>query len=314
MADKEWKDIETVAYVVHEPGQDYQLEEVIIDEVRPDELLIDMKYSGLCQTDEVFRTGKIRICDYPAIFGHEGAGTILAVGSAVKNKDLKVGDAVLLSINYCERCEQCKTGHPSYCVEGTRYHLKGLRPSDDQTGFRLKKNGESVRAHFFGHSSFAKLSVVQETCVVKFPYPIEQAATFASMGCGYQTGAGTVLNILQPQPTQSIVIFGMGTVGLTAMMGAKYLKMRQIICVDIQDSKLKISKELGATDVINSKEIPDIVDHIKKLTGGGADFCVDCTGVPAVIEQMIAILGNLGTAATVGEYPFLSMNIPSARL
>ena len=131
--------------------------------------------------------GEIPICEFPAIFGHEGAGTIKAIGSKVRNKDLKVGDFVLLSINYCEKCRFCNEGHPANCIEGTRLHLHGVRP-DTSTAAKLSKTGQSVRSHFFGQSSFAKTSFVQETSVVKFPYPADDAAIFAAMGCGYQTG------------------------------------------------------------------------------------------------------------------------------
>lgn len=117
-------------------------------------------------------------------------------------------------------------------------------------------------------------------------------------------GAGTVMNILKPEPDSAIVIFGLGTVGLTALMAAKYLKLRQIIAVDIQPLKLPIAKNLGATDVINGREVTDVVGKIKELTGGvGADYAVDATGVPAVIENMLNCLGMFGAAAQVGVPP-----------
>ena len=112
------------------------------------------------------------------------------------------------------------------------------------------------------------------------------------------------MNILKPEPDSSIVVFGLGTVGLTAVMAAKYMKVRQIIAVDIQPSKFDVAKEVGATDIVNSREVDDIVAHIKKLAGGtGPDFAVDCTGVPKVIEDMLNCLGMFGTGATVGVAP-----------
>jgi Zn-dependent alcohol dehydrogenase len=112
------------------------------------------------------------------------------------------------------------------------------------------------------------------------------------------------MNILKPEPTSSIVIFGLGTVGLTALMGAKYMQVQNIIAIDIFDHKLPLASELGATHAINSRNISDIVAHIKELTGGkGADYAVDCTGVPIVIENMLNCLGMRGTAATVGVPP-----------
>lgn len=116
-------------------------------------------------------------------------------------------------------------------------------------------------------------------------------------------GAGTVLNILEPEPDSSIVIFGLGTVGLTALMAAKALGVKQIIAVDIQESKFAIAKEMGATDIVNSRDI-DIATKLKELTGGsGVDYAVECTGVPAVIEAMLNSLSMRGTAATVGVPP-----------
>ena len=118
-------------------------------------------------------------------------------------------------------------------------------------------------------------------------------------------GAGTVLNILKPKPDDRIVIFGLGTVGLTALMAAKYLGLKQIIATDVLDNKLALAKELGATDVFNSRSVDDAVKHIKDLTGdnGGVDFAIDCTGVPKVIESMLNVLAMRGTAATVGVPP-----------
>ena len=112
------------------------------------------------------------------------------------------------------------------------------------------------------------------------------------------------MNVLKPTPEDSIVVFGLGTVGLTAVMGAKYLGVKKIIAVDIQPSKFIVAKEVGATHTVNSREVKDIVEHIKELTGGaGANFAVDCTGVPVVIEKMLLCLAMFGTAATVGVAP-----------
>lgn len=112
------------------------------------------------------------------------------------------------------------------------------------------------------------------------------------------------MNVLKPTPSDSIVVFGLGTVGLTAVMGAKYLGVKQIIAVDIQPSKFTVAKEVGATHTVNSKDVPDIAAHIKELTNGaGANFAVDCSGVPVVIENMINCLAMFGTAATVGVAP-----------
>lgn len=189
MTEVQTKNVETIAYVVHDAKEDFKLETVVLDDLQDNELLVDMQYSGICHTDLVFQQGQLRICPYPAIFGHEGAGTILAIGDKVKNKNLKVGDKVLLSINYCQECKMCKLDHPADCTEGSRLHLFGVRP-DGTTAAKLKGTDTSVRFHFFGQSSFAKRSFVQETSVVKLPdgIPDEDIPFLAAMGCGYQTG------------------------------------------------------------------------------------------------------------------------------
>lgn len=120
---------------------------------------------------------------------------------------------------------------------------------------------------------------------------------FAACGCGFQTGAGTILNILKPKTDESVVIFGMGGVGLTALMGAKYLDVKQIIAVDLVHSRLEMAKEIGATHTVNSKDISDMPKHIAELTGGGAVYCIDCTGVPKVIETIIECIAPLGSVS-----------------
>lgn len=118
---------------------------------------------------------------------------------------------------------------------------------------------------------------------------------YAACGCGFQTGAGTILNILKPEVDESVVIFGMGSVGLTAVMGAKHLNVEQIIAVDLIDSRLDMAKKVGATHVINSKHVPDMPKKIAELTGGGAVYAIDCTGVPKVIETTIECIAMLGS-------------------
>ena len=240
--------------------------------------------------------------DFPAIFGHEGAGVVKEIGSRVKDKSLQVGDNVLLSFNMCETCPQCLNGRPALCYSHTKINHTARRMEDESTPASLPDDGRPVASQFFGQSSFAKLSVVKENCIVKCPYP-ESMAFFAPLGCGFQTGAGTVLNVFRPAQDQSVVIFGLGSVGLTAVMAAAYLKVKHVIAVDLVPSKLSLAQEMGATHIINSREIPDAVAEIKRITGGGANFAVDCTGVVKVIESAIECLCPCGTAAVVGVPP-----------
>ncbi|KAK3186355.1 hypothetical protein K4F52_004893 [Lecanicillium sp. MT-2017a] len=185
-------DIETVALVADAPKSDFKLTPIILDQVRPDEVLIDMKYTGIFLQQRL-----LPMVNFPAIFGHEGAGTILALGSSVKNTFLKVGDAVLLSFNTCGPCNACTTGHPAFCHRHPEVNHNAVRITDRSTPARLQ-DGKAVRSQYFGQSSFAKMSVVNEKCVMKCPDAYEdQMYIYCAMGCGFQTGAGTVLNVLK---------------------------------------------------------------------------------------------------------------------
>lgn len=232
------------------------------------------------------------LADPPAIFGHEGAGIVRAIGANVHDKSMQVGDPVLLSAYFCRTCKRCTTGHPSTCQNGM-LNLMGTR-SDGSTTSTRKSDGKPLKSPFFGQSSFSRMSLVQESCVVKFPGKADDMGIYAACGCGFQTGAGTILNILKPKEDESVVIFGMGSVGLTAVMGAKHLKVEQIIAVDLTDSRLEMAKQVGATIIINSKDVPDMPKKIAELTNGGAVYCIDCTGVPKVIETIIECIAPLG--------------------
>lgn len=240
--------------------------------------------------------------DFPAIFGHEGAGTILALGSSVKNTSLKVGDAVLLSFNTCGTCNACTTGHPAFCHTHPEVNHNAVRITDRSTPARLQ-DGKAVRSQYFGQPSFAKMSVVNEKCVVKCPDAYkDQMDIYCAMGSGFQTGGGTVLNVLKPSKTESVAIFGLGSVGLCALMAAKSLGVETIIAIDIVDEKLALAKALGASSTINSKS-GSAVSQIKELTGRGANYSIDCTGIVSVIEDAVECIGSLGTAAIVGAPP-----------
>lgn len=247
----------------------------------------------------MFQRGLVPTVAFPAIFGHEGAGVVKEVGSGVKDKSLRPGDLVLLSFNMCQKCPECLKGHPARCYGHVEVNHTAKRPEDGSTPTAMADDGRKVSSQFFGHSSFCKLSVVKETCIVKCPYP-ESMAIFAPLGCGFQTGAGTIMNSFKPTKDDSVVIFGLGSVGLTAVMAASYLKVKHIIAVDLVSAKLSLAQELGATNVINGKETPDTVAEIKRITDGGANYAMDCTGVVKVIENTIECLSPCGTAAIVG--------------
>ncbi|OQV09147.1 Alcohol dehydrogenase GroES-like domain-containing protein [Cladophialophora immunda] len=288
--------IRTKALVVEEANAPFKLMDVILDEVRDDELLIEMKYSGVCHTDIVVQHNGVPVGDYPAILGHEGAGIVRRVGSAVKNKQLKEGQNVLLSFHTCRNCVYCKAGNWGTCPQMTACNFTGTRLSDGSAPARLV-DGRPARGQFFGHSSFSKMSIVPEDCVVPCDLPEDTLALLAPLGCGYQTGAGTVLNALKPAKWTKFAVFGVGAVGVAAMLAAKAEGVETLIAVDILQSKLDMAAGFGATHLINTSEVQDLVSALKNI---GVDQIIDTTGVSSLIEQGIKALSHAGTLALVG--------------
>jgi Zn-dependent alcohol dehydrogenase len=220
---------------------------------------------------------------------------VVETGSGVS--EVTAGDHVLLSYAYCNECAQCASGHFPYCEQLLQLNFGGTRL--DGTSALALPDGDTLHGHFFGQSSFSRLAVVNRRSLVKVPKDVP-LNMFAPLGCGLQTGAGTVLNTLDVQPGTTVAVFGVGSVGLSAIMASKIRKAKTIIAVDIQPSRLELAKELGATETINSKDV-DVVEEIKKLCPPtGVKYALDCTGVPAVIEQMVDSLGLRGRACSVG--------------
>lgn len=243
-------------------------------------------------------TGGYSALGYPVVLGHEGAGVVRAVGPEVKNPALKVGTHVILSFNHCGACRNCSTGHPACCTHFEALNITAKR-LDGSTTARLP-DGRQVAGQFFGQSSFLRMSVVSQHSVVPCAYP-EHLAWYAALGCGFQTGAGTILNALQPSVDDSVLIFGAGTVGVAAIMAAKHKGIRQIIAVDLLDEKLALARRLGATHTVHSGTVADVAQEIVAITGGGARFAVDCTGASAVLDLMLDCVCCGGTAAVVGS-------------
>lgn len=236
--------------------------------------------------------------DFPAVLGHEGAGIVRAVGVDVKNPALRVGTSVVLSFNHCGACKNCSGSHPACCSSFETLNITGTRLGDRSKAAVLP-DGRRVVSQFFGQSSFLKHSIVSQYSVVPCPYP-EDLATYSALGCGLQTGAGTVLSSLKPSANDSLLVTGVGTVGLAAIMAAKYLGLRQIIAVDIVDKKLDLAKALGATHVLNSAAVSDIAAEVQKISDGGANFAIECTGVSALMQKLLDCVCCGGTAVVVG--------------
>ena len=208
---------------------------------------------------------------------------------------------MLLTYNACTRCTPCVRGNPAYCRYGAELSFGGSRLDGSRTFATV--DGVEINSAYFGQSSFARRSVVRGVCAVK----VEESLPLdilCCLGCGVQTGAGTVLNVLKPRIGAAVVVYGIGSVGLAAVMAAaKFTPATKIVAVDIVDSRLDVAKELGATHAVNSKG-QDVVAVVKSLTDGeGADSALDTTGNIAVIESMIAAAANNATVATVGGGP-----------
>ncbi|MBC7763655.1 MAG: NAD(P)-dependent alcohol dehydrogenase [Candidatus Saccharibacteria bacterium] len=285
--------MKVTAAVALAKGEKLVIQELILDAPHATEVQVRMVASGVCHTDAIVRD-QLYPTPLPAVLGHEGAGIVEAVGDGVTS--VEVGDHVLLSFSSCGVCSSCVSGHPSYCIHLYDLDFSGARP-DGSTAFTAD-DGTPVSSHFFGQSSFASVSNVAERSVVKVSKdaPLE---LMGPLGCGIQTGAGAVLNVLQPEAGSSIAIFGTGAVGMSGLLAAVIANATTIIAVDIVDSRLGFAKTLGATHTVNSKN-EDAVARIREITGGGVNYALDTTGNKFVFTQMTKSLGVLGHGALVG--------------
>ena len=233
------------------------------------------------------------------ILGHEGAGIVRKLGGCLQDQSLKVGDHVILSFSSCMKCLYCARGQNGLCPQMHAINFAGTRFTDGSSPARFT-DGTSVRSKFFGQSSFSKLAIVSESSIVKCELSDGELAIMAPMGCGYLTGAGTVMTVLKPRKHCSVAILGMGAVGLSALMAAKAMGVQRLIAVDILDTKLSLAKSLGASDIINSKNIKSLRNTLRRLTDNGVDHIIDTTGLSYMIEEGIGALGHGGSFVIVG--------------
>lgn len=290
----------TTALVLTEINGPFELREVQLNSINPDEALVEIHATGLCHTDLSCADGTLPGAP-GAVLGHEGAGVVLEVGSAVSS--VSPGDKVLLSFSHCESCAPCRSGHPAYCYDFNLRNFGGKRP--DGSGAIVKQEGNTqtaVFSQFFGQSSFARHALVHRSTLVKVP-PETDLALLAPLGCGVQTGAGAVMNSLDVREGSSLAVFGVGSVGMSAVLAGKIRKAKMIIAVDLQPARLELAKRLGATHAILGTG--DVVAEMRKICPPvGVDFAVDCTGSTAVIKTMIDSLGTRGRGATAGAPGF----------
>jgi len=276
---------------VHEP---LTIESVEIDKPWGREVLVRTVATGVCHSDLHVVDGLGRWpLDRPIVLGHEGAGVVEAVGSEVTT--VRPGDHVVACLSgFCGSCEQCLGGHPNLCVGGVVTRPESARP-------RLSQTGEACR-QFIGISSYAERMLLHENSVVKIDpdLPLDRAAL---LGCGVLTGVGAALRTSGLEAGQTVAVFGCGGVGLAIVQGARIGGARQIIGIDVFESKLEMAKRMGATHVVDGSR-DDPVKAVRALTGGaGVDHAFEAVGNSKLVRQAIESLAIRGTATIVGVLP-----------
>jgi aryl-alcohol dehydrogenase len=281
------------AAVLRGHDQPYRIEDVTLGKLEPGEALVRIVSAGMCHTDMLPRDPQLASALGPVILGHEGAGVVEQVGDGVTR--VKPGDHVLISFDSCGWCRSCLTGGPAYCAEFEARNLSGRR--NDGTASAVSATGTSIANRWFGQSSFAEYAVATERNLVTVDHdlPLE---LLGPLGCGIQTGAGSVLLEMKLRPGQSIAVFGAGAVGLAAVMAARLAGASDIVVVDLNESRLEVARELGATRVVPGGAA-DVVDQVT-AGGAGLDFSFETTAVSDVISAAISVLGRPGTAVLVG--------------
>jgi Zn-dependent alcohol dehydrogenase len=282
------------AALVRQPQTPLVLEDIDVAGPLGDEVLVRMVATGICHTDVVCRDGFP--VPMPIVLGHEGAGVIEAVGPKVKH--LAVGDHVLLSFNSCGGCANCQSHEPAYCHQFLGLNFGGVR---SEGASALSQNGELVHGAFFGQSSFSTLSIARELNAVKVDKALP-LHVLAPLGCGVQTGAGAVMNSLKVPAGRSIAIFGCGAVGLSAVMAAKVVGASVIVAVEPNPARRALALEFGATHAIDPKA-GDVVEALKAAGGGGVDYALDTSGIPAVAKSAVDALLPNGMLGLIGVPP-----------
>ncbi len=279
------------AAVIRSHDAPFVIEDLILGDPGPDEIRVRIAGAGICHTDSLVR--REGFFPLPIVLGHEGAGVVEAVGPAVKG--IAAGDHVVLSFDSCGHCEWCDSHLPSYCDEFFPRNSTGRR-IDGTTGL-TDAHGEPVGSRFFGQSSFAThvIATARNAVVVDKALPLE---ILGPLGCGFLTGAGTVINALDVQPGSSIAVFGAGAVGLAAVMAARLRGAKHIVVVDRIAARLDLAKGLGATAVFDGG-LPDLSERIMAVSGG-LDHAIDTTGVVPLLETAIAALRSMGILVLLG--------------
>ena len=297
------------AAVSYEAGKPLVIETVQLEGPRAFEVLVEIRASWVCHTDEFTRSGADPEGLFPAIFGHEGAGVVVDVGPGVTS--LKQGDHVIpLYTPECRQCKSCLSRKTNLCTAIRATQGQGVMP--DGTS-RFSIGGKKIH-HYMGCSTFSNYTVLPEIALAK----IREDAPFEKVcyiGCGVTTGIGAVINTAQVEPGANVVVFGLGGIGLNVLQGARMVGANMIIGVDLNNDRRAIAEKFGMTHFVNPKDVGgDLVAHIVALTGGGADYSFECIGNVDVMRQALEcthrgwgtsiIIGVAGAGQEIKTRPF----------
>ncbi|MFZ3323987.1 MAG: S-(hydroxymethyl)glutathione dehydrogenase/class III alcohol dehydrogenase [Usitatibacter sp.] len=297
------------AAVAHAAGKPLVIETVRLDGPKAGEVLVEIKATGVCHTDEFTRSGADSEGLFPAILGHEGAGIVVDVGPGVST--LKKGDHVIpLYVPECRACKSCLSRKTNLCTAIRATQGKGLMP-DGTSRFSLA--GKPIH-HYMGCSTFANFTVLPEIAVAK----IREDAPFDKVcyiGCGVTTGLGAVINTAKVEAGANVVVFGLGGIGLNVVQGARMVGANMIIGVDVNPNREALARRFGLTHFVNPKDAgKDLVAHLVELTGGGADYSFECIGNVDVMRQALecchrgwgvsVVIGVAGAGQEIRTRPF----------
>ncbi|MEO8303688.1 MAG: zinc-binding dehydrogenase, partial [Betaproteobacteria bacterium] len=301
--------MEVRAAVAHRAGAPLVVETVHLDGPKAGEVLIEIKATGICHTDEFTRSGADPEGLFPAILGHEGAGIVVDVGPGVTS--LRKGDHVIpLYTPECRQCKACLSRKTNLCTAIRATQGKGVMP-DGTSRFSLA--GQPLH-HYMGCSTFANFTVLPEIAVAK----IRDDAPFDKVcyiGCGVTTGIGAVINTAKVEPGANVVVFGLGGIGLNVVQGACMAGANMIVGVDLNPAREAMARKFGITHFVNPKDVAgDLVPHLVELTGGGADYSFECIGNVDVMRQALecchrgwgvsVIIGVAGAGQEIKTRPF----------
>jgi len=300
--------MKTRAAVAFEAGKPLEILEIDLEGPKAGEVMVELKATGVCHTDAFTLSGDDPEGAFPVVLGHEGAGVVTAIGEGVTS--VKVGDTVIpLYTPECRECEFCLNPKTNLCQKIRATQGAGLMP-DGTT--RFSHDGKDL-LHYMGCSTFANHIVVPEIAVAKIrdDAPLDKVCY---IGCGVTTGVGAVVFDAKVEPGSTVVVFGLGGIGLNVIQGARLAGASQIVGIDINEGKVEMGKKFGMTDFINPKNVDNIVDAIVELTGGGADYSFECIGNVNTMRQALEcchkgwgeswIIGVAGAGQEISTRPF----------